>query len=531
MADVDVLIVGAGPTGMALGCELARHGVTFCMIDEAPVPAPPVHAFTLQARTMELLAGLGLGPELLARTRLASPVRVTVHGRTCGALWFDRLGHDTRFGSMFVIAPAQLVAVLTRALRGRGAVAERCTRLVAFAQDAAGVTAALEDVRTGRTREVRARYLVACDGASGRIREALGIPFDATSASHAVVVADGWFTPPTWELGLFVGHRAAVGVAPFPDGTARLVGVHLDAPTPADGPPTLDELRELLRAAEAPLALLDVTWRGRLDVTPGVARHFRAGHVLLAGDAGHVQLPLGGHGLALGIEDAANVAWKLALVLRGGPDALLDSYDAERRPAAAAPAIATRALGILASDRPHLVRFRDPLLPWAIRAVLGVRALRQPVERGLSRLDRGYPRGRFVHELVAGADAAFVAGPRAGDRLPDLPLDAGSLHELVRGPWLHVLACGPCDEAGLEELARRHVGQVAIHRIAHAALTEDALAGLGVTSSAILVIRPDGHIGLRSFGPSLALARAYLDDLTGGVARPQPATTAVAAVP
>jgi 2-polyprenyl-6-methoxyphenol hydroxylase-like FAD-dependent oxidoreductase len=338
----DVLIVGAGPTGLALACRLAQAGVDHVLIDAAAAGANSSRAAVVHARTLEVLDGIGATDSLLREGRIISDFALMDRDRTLLRVDFSALPSAYPYALML---PQQHTEVLLSDLLARsGSSVRRSWRALDVDAQREAVTVRLEREgdREGRaeTREpasIVARYVVGCDGMHSTVREACGIPFVGESYPESFVLADvrmRWPLPDT-QAQVFVCEAGVMVVAPLPGNQFRLVAT-LD---PAPEQPTLADLRELLRqrGPSAATAVEEVVWSGRFRVQRKMAERYRRGRVLLAGDAAHVHSPAGGQGMNIGIQDALALAEHLIGALASqAPPAELDAYERERRPAAAA---------------------------------------------------------------------------------------------------------------------------------------------------------------------------------------------------
>ncbi|MFD7656747.1 FAD-dependent monooxygenase [Actinosynnema sp. NPDC059797] len=330
---IDVLVVGAGPTGLTLGCALRSLGVDHLVVDQADGPARHSRAALVHARTLETLALVGAADELVDRG-LPAPT-ATVRNRD-GVL-LSAAFHELRTPYPFALCVPQETTehVLEARLRRLGGSVRRGHALIDVHDHQTGVTAVVADP-AGAVRVVRARYLVGCDGLRSAVRERSGIAFTGRTDPHSFALAE---VAMDWSgtadaFTYFLSPDGTLLVSPLPDGRFRLA-----APVAPDAPaPDLAAVRRLLDTrgpAGARVRAVDVssTWR----VAYRLAETFGRGPVFLAGDAAHVHSPAGGQGMNSGIQDAVNLAWKLAAVLDGtaGPG-LLRTYDDERRPVAEA---------------------------------------------------------------------------------------------------------------------------------------------------------------------------------------------------
>jgi 2-polyprenyl-6-methoxyphenol hydroxylase-like FAD-dependent oxidoreductase len=517
---VDVLVVGSGPSGLMLACQLARHGVSFRIIDERADRAHESRAFGVQARTMEIFDQLGLADELLARAGRAEPVRAHADGKAIADLRFeDLLAKDTRFPALYLIPQPETEQVLLADLDARQVAIERELRLVSFRHDREEVIAVLEHVTSGHRETVHCQYLVGCDGAHSRVREGLNVPFEGATYPSEFVLADVAMPPPDAPLAFYLTRHAVVLVGGLGKVT-RVMGMVIDDPSRSPDTPvtpvTIDEINAIARAARAPIQIERAEWMTRFRLHHRATRRYRVGRVFLAGDACHIHTPLGGQGMNTGFQDVSNLAWKLALVLRGGPVELLDTYELERQRVGEKLVHTTdRAFGFLTSRRFGMGTVRERLAPFVIRHVMGSSRLRARLVRFFSQLDIRYDANEFVRAISDGADHAFRTGLRAGCRVPDLDAGGFALHDLLRDTRVHVLAFGACEDDDLDVLERRHGARLTVHRIPVRERTREVFARFGVTTSAIYVIRPDGYVGFRSHGPRVAEAEDYLDELFG----------------
>lgn len=334
--NTDVLIVGAGPTGLTLAVDLARRGVAFRIVEQAPEPAGGSKGKGLQPRTQEVFDDLGVIGPILATATPYPPLRVRV-----GAvpIWQTRM-HKPAEATDAVPYPTVMMhpqwrteAVLRERLTELGGKVEQGTALTGFEQDAHGVTATLG---TGET--LRARYLVAADGGRSPVRKALGVGFTGETREEERMVlgdvrADGldrdhihvWVRPGKGMVALY----PMAGTDTFQILASLKPGVTPDL-TRAGFQRLLAE-RSMLRRVR----LTELLWSSLYRVNIRLADRYRVGRVFLAGDAAHVHPPTGGQGLNTGVQDAYNLGWKLARVLEGASEALLDTYEEERRPVAA----------------------------------------------------------------------------------------------------------------------------------------------------------------------------------------------------
>jgi 2-polyprenyl-6-methoxyphenol hydroxylase-like FAD-dependent oxidoreductase len=525
----DVLVVGAGPTGLTLAAQLQAFGASTRIVDRQPDRVHESRALAVQPRTLEVLRGLGVTEELLARGNDAVWVQLHAGDRTTRVRLFGLGLDDTAYPFLLFVSQAETEAVLESHLAGHGVHVERRVELVTFHADPNSVSCTLRHA-DGRTEQVRARYLVGCDGAASSVRRGAGIPFQGGAYPQTFALADlevdGGLEADSAHA--FLGQVGLLLFFPLGRPASwRLLGMH---PTlQGRGEPERPSLEELQALADAftggRLRLRDPVWRTYFRLQHRHATRYQTGRVFVAGDAAHVHSPAGAQGMNTGIQDAWNLGWKLALVCRGLADqALLDSYDAERRPVGRFVVRFTdRAFAVATSTNPILRAIRTRLVPRMLPLALRFERALAYGFRTISQLGISYRHSLAVQE----GQPALRRGPRAGDRLPDSRIardgQVGWLGEELAAPRFHLLLCGRLDDWDANQLAamrRRHPDTLAVHHLARdpvpGALHDvdgQAFARLGVDDTAHYLIRPDGHVGYRAAGTDLHGLQHYLTHL------------------
>lgn len=451
----DVIISGGGPTGMMLAAELRLHGVAVLVVERDAEPSRLVRSLGLHPRSIEILDQRGLLERLLAvGTRYPGGV-----GGFAGIPAPRPVTLDSAHAYILGIPQPVTDRLLAERAVELGAEVRRGAELTGFEQDDDGVTVELSD-----GARLRSRWLVGCDGGRSLVRRLAGIAFPGEQATTEWLLGEVEVTASAEEVAAVSEevrktHRG-FGIGPAGDGLFRAV---VPAATVAEDrtvPPTLEEFRTQLRAyAGTDFGVRSPRALSRFTDATRIAERFRAGRVLLAGDAAHVHPPLGGQGLNLGIQDAVNLGWKLAAEVAGwAPAGLLDSYESERQPVADDVLTITRAQSVLIAPEP------------------GPRAVR----RLLTELMEVDGVALLLAEKVSGIGIRYDVGDGPallGKRLRDLPLSHGRLYELTRdGRGLLLDRTAGLSVAGWAD------------RVDHVA---DATAA--VDAPAVL-LRPDGHV-------------------------------------
>jgi len=522
---LDVLVVGAGPTGLTLAAQLQAFGATVRIVDRQLDRVQESRALAVQPRTLEVLRGLGVAQELIERGNDAVWIQLHADGRVVRIRLFSLGLDDTAYPFLLFVSQAETEEVLNDHLATGGTLVERGVELVGFHADPDAVACTLGH-RDGRTEQVRTRYLVGCDGPRSTVRRAAGIPFKGGAYPQTFALADLEADGLDRDAAhAFIGQPGILLFFPLGRPASwRMLAMHPSLQgrrEPAQ--PLLVELQALADAfTGGSVRLRDPVWRTYFGLQHRHATRYRDGRVFLAGDAAHVHSPAGAQGMNTGIQDAWNLGWKLALVSRGIADqTLVDSYDAERRPVGGFVVRFTdRAFSAATSTNSLLRAFRTQLVPRMLP--LGLRFDRAVAYgfRTISQLNISYRHSPAVQE----GHPPLRRGPRAGDRLPEARItrddQACWLGEALAAPGFHLLLCGPPGDwhpSQLTTLRRRFPGTLTVHHLTRAP-TPGALhdaggqlfARLGIDGTAQYLIRPDGHIGYRCGGDDLAELQRYL---------------------
>ncbi|MEV8227205.1 FAD-dependent monooxygenase [Streptomyces sp. NPDC079167] len=533
----DVLIVGAGPTGLTLACDLARRGVALRIVDRSPEHPRSSRSKGPNARSLEVLEDLGVVEAVLAAGSPPLPMRKYRDGvpvADTDPYAGSSPTPDAPYDRGRLIAQWRLEEILRDRLAGYGVAVETGTEVVGLTDDGSSVTVTLADGSTAG-----ARYVVGCDGAHSRVRKLLGVPFDGeTDEEQLMVCGDVEITPGVLDRGIWhqwFDEDGAVMLCPVP-GTRTGWWFQSGPERDADGrplAPSPDGFRRLFaRHTRLPAgSITGATLLSTYRVNVRMADRYRVGRVLLAGDAAHVHAIAGGLGMNTGIQDAFNLGWKLDRTLRkrGGPG-LLDTYEEERLPVAAWTLALT-------SER--------------LRATL--EAIREPgggldtaITPSTAGLDRGYRWSSLARLGNGGGNGdGDEDGVRSGDRAPDAPCAEAAtgaptrLFRVFAGPHITVLGFGAGTERTLREAAGTHGEAVRTSRVYDAGepgpgtAAPDALhdrdglarAAYGVDGDTVVVIRPDNHVALIAAARDRDAVRRCLDALDG-VREPDPMSVA-----
>jgi len=477
--DCQVLVVGAGPTGLTLAAQLLARGIHARVIDKAEGPSPQSRALGIHARTMELLDTMGLADTFVDRGHRVRRLRMYAGQRNL--LDLDLARNGSRYGFTLHLPQSQTEALLRARVRKLGGTIEQRVELVRLAERGDAVDATLRDV-TGREIEVSAGYVVGCDGAHSRVRHQIGLPFDGQPYPQDWLLADVALDGAGSDDAVHAFFRPnGLPLVCIPMGGQRWRLVMANAGDRGGQPPTFAEIQELVaERAPRPMEVSDPGWLSSFRCHLSSTTSYRRGRVMLAGDAAHIHSPAGGQGMNTGMMDAHNLAWKLALVVGGrAPDALLDTYGQERVPAASSVLGFTDKLTGLLTMRSRAKRaVRDTVIPVISR----VPAVQRGAARKLSQLSVAYPRSPLVQPDGHGR------GPKPGHRFPDVDVRSergpARLHHLL-GSGRHVLIVSGAGVRSALETAS----------VASYAELVDVVSGdLG---SGFALVRPDGILAAR----------------------------------
>jgi 2-polyprenyl-6-methoxyphenol hydroxylase-like FAD-dependent oxidoreductase len=501
-----VLIVGAGPTGLVLALWLARLGVRVRIVDRMGEPGTTSRALGVQARTLEFYRQIGLAGAVVERGLPFAAANLWVAGRKVGRAAFGDMGAGlSPFPYMLVFPQDEHERLLIERLTEAGVAVERRTELRGFEDGAGRVLARL--ARPDGTEEAcEVAYIAGCDGAHSTVRETLGIGFPGGVYEHLFYVADVEASGPVMngELHAALDEADILAIFPMKGGDrARLIGtVRSEAEAAPDTLVWEDVSPRLIERLRLDVAR--VNWFSTYRVHHRVAGHFRRGRGFLLGDAAHIHSPAGGQGMNTGIGDAVNLAWKLAAVLRGRADAsLLDTYEPERIGFARRLVTTTdQAFKIMTSRGPLARRVRRHVVPVAIPALFELAAVRRFMFRTISQTAVNYRGSR----LSAGR-AGRVQG---GDRLPWVQ-PAGTpdgaddnFTPLTSLDWqVHVY--GEPAPGILEACTRTGLPR-------HVFRWRSVIRRTGLMQNAVYLVRPDGYVALADADASATTLEAYLDE-------------------
>lgn len=504
IGNTDVLIVGAGPTGLVLALWLTRMGVRVKIIDTTREPGTTSRALAVQARTLELYSQLGLADAVIERGRKMAAANLWVGGKQVASFVFGDMGAGiSPFPYALIFPQDEHERLLINRLAQAGVEVERETELVSF-EEAPDRVLALLKRPDGAQETCKAAYIAGCDGAHSTVRGELKIGFPGGDYAHLFYVADVEAAGPVMNSELHVALDTSDFLAVFPlkgEKRARLIGTVREE---------AERENEKLSWSDVSKGVIDrmridverVNWFSTYHVHHRVADQFRKGHAFLIGDAAHIHSPVGGQGMNTGIGDAVNLAWKLAAVLQGrAHESLLDSYEPERI-AFARRLVATtdQAFTGVTSPGAFARRVRLDIVPLLIPLLFKLAMGRRFMFRTISQTAVNY-RGSSLSEGRAGP----VHG---GDRLPWVKMDLNGADTDNFGPltsldWqVHVYG-----DAAREIQAVCDARKLPLHVFPW----RPEMSRVGLRRKALYLVRPDGYVGLLDPEGGARALTSYLD--------------------
>jgi 2-polyprenyl-6-methoxyphenol hydroxylase-like FAD-dependent oxidoreductase len=514
--DADVLVVGAGPTGLMLANQLVRRGVRVLIIDRHDGPALQTRALGVQARTLEIYQKLGIVDRALELGKIGTGANIWSQGQRMAHVPLGETGKAvTPYPYILILGQDDNERIMGEKLSKLGVAVQWNTELVSIAQEPERVVATLK-LPDGATGKIAAAWVAGCDGAHSAVRELNGITFPGAPYEHVFFVADveatGSMVPD--EVNVYLWRESFHLLFPM-RGTDhwRVVGIVPEALRGKNGV-TFEAVKpSLLKEADAGLSFKSCSWFSTYRIHHRSASHFRDGRCFLLGDAAHIHSPVGAQGMNTGLQDAYNLGWKLALVVKGQAEAaLLDSYEEERIPVARRLLNTTDwAFKLVVSGSWLAGLLRTKILARVAAFALGVTWIQNIAFRTVSQIGIHYRQSA----LSQSQDGMLKSAPRGGDRFPWLRLKfqvdgpVEDLFQKLDDLHFHLIVIGQPSPA---ERSLKSADLLQIHAIPAESGNDAELARAQIPRPSFYLLRPDGHVGLCGARLDAAELQRYLSE-------------------
>ena len=513
----EVMIIGAGPTGLSLACQLVRFGVDFIIIDKKEGPTPLSKALGVHARTLEVYEQLGIVDKAIEQGVIADKVKLigSTNGHVYDGFSLAEMGSGmSPFPYMLVLEQSKNEEILYEYLQTHQKDVQWTVSLDEFWQDDSGVTAVVT-TEEGKSETITAQYLVGCDGASSPVRKSLGFSFEGDTEERLFYVADAYLDADLDHSALHSCFAQDAFLFFFPianepqdaveSGSSinrwRILG-NLPETVSADDEIDMSNAaieQRIQTITKRPLQIRATNWSSTYRVHTRRVDKFSEGRCYLAGDAAHVHTPAGGQGMNTGIQDAYNLAWKLAFVLKGqASESLLETYNTERLENAKNLVESTdRMFELEAGSNWFVGLVRSFLLPPLAKHLFSLALVQRTLFSLISQIGISYPDSALsVEESSAESEAAV----KVGDRIPYFTLEGESIYHKLLEPKFHLLTfCDNTPENSAKNLLsaiEQKQSPWLLHT--HLPLSDAVTAAFGISKPFSVLVRPDNHISFIS---------------------------------
>jgi 2-polyprenyl-6-methoxyphenol hydroxylase-like FAD-dependent oxidoreductase len=506
--NTDVIIIGAGPTGLSLACQLIRHGIGFVVVEKNDTVTRFSKAIGVQARTLEIYDQIGLAKPAIEQGTIASRVRLIEGGEIRGEMNLGNFGKDlSQYPYMLMLEQSKNEELLYEFVRSHGHAVRWNTELESFSQDATGVTAQIK-TPSGESETIRGKFLAGCDGASSPVRHGLGLTFGGSTFERLFYVADArvdWDLPHD-ALHVCLAREVFVAFFPMPgEHRYRVIGTFPESKNEEQGEVVYEEIeREIKEQAKLKLEMSDVRWFSLYKVHSRRVNKFSEGRCFLAGDSAHIHSPAGAQGMNTGIQDAYNLAWKLAFVVKGmAGEELLDTYNEERLANAQRLLESTDRMFELAAGSHWLMSFiRTTIFPPVAGFVASLESVSKRVFPLISQIGINYRDASLSQHTGDEHDV------KAGDRLPYLLVDGKSIFDILKEPKFQLLLFSNTDR---EDVCKEFLSQFGHLADCHVIPMSARVTEIFETEDEFCVfLRPDNHIAFISSEIPPSLTADYL---------------------
>ena len=519
--NIDVLIVGAGPSGLMMACQLALRNISFRIIDKKDHPTDYSGALIVQARSLEIFQQMGIAQTAIQSGEIANEIKLVFNGKKTFTIPVRDIGQGlTQFPYLLLLEQSQTEKLLTNFINNFGFSIDRETELVQFTQDDQGVNSVLKHP-DGQEEIIKTKYLIAADGARSMVRKQLLIPFIGKTFSTALYVSDckaeGDLSPD--QLCFLFSDQATAGIFPLPGGRWRIDGA-ISMDKESIDPLTFDDIRN--RFADKTRMKVEISqpeWFSVFHVNERYASTFQQKRCFLVGDAAHIHSPVGAQGMNTGLQDSYNLAWKLAMVIQGKSKAsLLDTYSSERVVVAKNVVRGTDHAFTFVTSRSFFAKlFRVHVLPFFLQLMLQIPVKQQYIRhfffRRISEIGIQYRKSSLSQHSSMGNFQAYA--PKPGERLPYINYQEDgkmiNIQDIVKSNDFHLFIFSRHSSINaISQIAEKYAYQLSFEIIQFTSGTDDLFKRFGIVDSGCYLVRPDLYIAYRSAKPDADHFEAFL---------------------
>lgn len=508
----DVIIIGAGPTGLSLACQLIRYGVDFIIIDKSEGVTAYSKALGVHARTLEIYEQLGIAEKAVSQGIIAGKVRMLANAKVRGEADFSSMGKGlSQYPYMLLLEQSKNERLLYDYMQTHGKDVLWHTELVSFLQADTTVTAQVKTISGNLT--IEAKYLVACDGPKSPVRHGLGLEFEGSTFERTFYVADVRVDWPFPHDALHICLARSSGIAFFPmsgENRYRIIGAFPEGFDKNEGEALYEEIEQHIKhESSINLDISQVNWFSTYKVHTRHVERFSSGRCFLAGDSAHVHTPAGGQGMNTGIQDVYNLAWKLAFVLQGKANVkILESYNQERLKNAKHLVQSTDRMFNLISSSNWLIKLmRSVVMPCLVQHIINLKSVRNSFFPFISQIGISYRDSDLSrHE----GDEQFVV--KAGDRMPYFLVDGASIYDKLQEPKFHLISFTNDFQITKNEIKGDYENVLDCQTLL---LCSEVTTIFATDKPFTVLLRPDNYIGFIFSGISLDTLDIYLKQNIG----------------
>ncbi len=513
MINTDVLIIGAGPAGLSLACQLVRYGIDFVIVEKNPGVTIYSKALGVQSRTLEIYEQLGVVDTAIDRGQIARKVRILAGGKVRGGFDLSNMGAGlSPYPYLFILEQSENERLLYEYLQSHQQDVMWQTKLENFTQDETGVMAQVQ-TGDGKTESISAKYLVGCDGARSPIRHALGLSFEGSTIERVFYLVDAQVD---WEFGDDAGYacmsKSALGFF-FPmvgEKRYRIIGTFPEGFDKPESEIVYEEVEQRIKEDnKLDIEISNVNWFSVYKVNTRAVNSFSVGRCFIAGDAAHIHTPTGAQGMNTGIQDTYNLAWKMALVIKGyAGEQLLDTYNEERLPNAQELLRTTdRAFNMMVNPSWFLSFMRTTIFP--VIATYASGAVGKNIFSMMSQLGINYR-----DASASNHDSDKNLQVKAGDRMPYFLVDGVNVYDKFHAPKFHLVVFADHEQgdSDLQRVIETEYRDLINFQIMP--INQSVVELFGTNRPFTVLLRPDNYIGCISTEFSVADLKAYLQQLS-----------------